>query len=187
VQKRQAAGVDLAADGLNAENTGAGVAGKDKSEVGIESGLSRKRLLCDEVEPVVSEAGAEVLFLIAGWELDVQAGREVWIAERPGGFAEIPLDAHVGIAVSLSVLRSGRAIDGEIGNIEIEFKTVRKTVVHFEVGSVLAEIRILGGLEAIVFVIDLEVKGSLICDIGVVGIEGHLRHKRLSRDSEQNK
>ncbi len=45
VQKRHAAGVDVAANGLNAEDTGAGVAGKDKSEVGGETGLVRKRLL----------------------------------------------------------------------------------------------------------------------------------------------
>ena len=180
VLQREPAGVDVAARGLNSEDASAGVAGKKVSEVESETGLVGKGLLQNRVEPVVGEAGTEPLGLVAGGKFRIEARGEGRDSARSGGFREVPLDAHVGITIPGGVRRAGCAVDGEIRDIEVEFDVMRKSVVHFEVCRVLAEVRKLRRLKTVELVVDFEVKGALVGDVGVVGIKRHLREQRRS-------
>lgn len=98
VEDGQAGRVDLPSRGVDADNPCAGVAGEKDAEVEIESGLGCDRLLNNEIEPVVDEAGAELIVRIAGGEFDVEAGTENWSMGIFDGAAEIPFDAEVGVA-----------------------------------------------------------------------------------------
>lgn len=61
VGQGEASGVDMAASILSAQNAGAGIACEEESKIGIEPSLVADRLLRDGVEPVISEAGTELL------------------------------------------------------------------------------------------------------------------------------
>lgn len=174
VLQGEAPGIDVAAGVLRAENTGAGVAGEQEAKVGIDARLVGKRFLGDGVQPVVGEPGTELPPGIAGRKFDVEAGGESRGAERAGGFAEVPFDAHVGVAGAVGGRGSGRAVDGEPGCVDVELEAVRQTVVELVIESVLAEIGILGGLKAVEFVERLEVERAVVGDVGIVGVEGHL-------------
>ena len=93
----ESAGVDMAAGGLYAEDAGAGVAGEEKSEVGVDPGFVRERFLRDGVEPVVPESGAKFLAWIAGRKFDVKAGGECGNTQGALRFVEVPLDAGIGV------------------------------------------------------------------------------------------
>ena len=129
MKQRYTPGVDVAAGGLNADHTGAGVAGEKEAEVSVEPGLFRERFLRDGVEPVIGEAGTKLLAGVAGWKFNVEAGREGGNAHGVSLLVEVPFDAHVGIAASARGFGSGSAIDGEIWDIEIELETVGQAVV----------------------------------------------------------
>ena len=68
--------------------------------------------------------------------------------------------------------------------VEVEFEVAGKAVVDFEVRRVLADVGILRGLQSVEFVIDLEVQRALIGDVGVVGVEGHLRVERRGQERQ---
>ena len=170
----------MAARGLNSEDASAGVAGEKVSEVESETGLVGKGLLQNCVEPVVGETGTKPLGLVAGGKFRIEARGEGRDSARSGGFREVPLDAHVGITIPGGVRRAGCAVDGEIRDIEVEFDVMRKSVVHFEVCRVLAEVRKLRRLKTVELVVDFEVKGALVGDVGVVSIKRHLREQRRS-------
>lgn len=89
--QREATGVNVAASGLDTEDAGAGVAGEQKSEVGVEPRFVRDRFLRDGIEPVVSESRAKFLAGIAGWKFNVETCGEVGSAQGALGLVEIPL------------------------------------------------------------------------------------------------
>jgi len=72
---------------------------------------------------------------------------------------------------------SRSAVDGQIGRIDIEFKTVWQAVVQLEIGGVLAKVGILGGLKAVELVKELKVESAFVGDISVVRVKGHLSAK----------
>src|SRR5215472_2515081 len=116
VHQRKAARVYMPVRGLNTNHAGAGVPRKQESEVQGKSGLVAERFLHDGIEPVISQAGAQLLMRIAGWKLNVQAGRERW-RERSGGLAEVPFQTQVRVADAARALRFRGPIDGKIGKV----------------------------------------------------------------------
>lgn len=174
--------VDLAAGCLYPFNAGAGVAGKQISEVGNETRFVREWFLRDAVERVVYKAGAQFLALVAGRRFDVQADGQGGNALGAFGFVEVPFQADIGISETIRAFRPRRAIDGEIRVVEVDFQVVGKTVVELEICCVLAEVGELGRLKAVVFVEELEVQGSPISDVGVIRVKGHLREHRPGSD-----
>ncbi len=74
VHDGEASGVNMAAGILSAQDAGAGIAGEQESEIGIEPGLVGERFLCDGVEPVVGEAGTQFLALVPSGKFNVEAG-----------------------------------------------------------------------------------------------------------------
>src|SRR5215469_4683547 len=76
VHDREAARVNMPARSLNPYHARARIARKQESEVQRKPRLVAERFLRDEVEPVISQSGAELLVLIPGRKFDVQAGCE---------------------------------------------------------------------------------------------------------------
>src|SRR5215469_11435960 len=75
-QDRQTSGIDVATGGGDPQHARARVPGEQIAEVRSNSGFVRKRLLGDEVQPVIREARTELLGGVSGRKLDVQAGPE---------------------------------------------------------------------------------------------------------------
>src|SRR5208337_4452754 len=119
VHQRETPGVYVAAGILGTQNAGAGIAGEQKSKIGVEPCLLRDGLLGDGIKPIVGKTGTELLARISGGKFNIHAGREGWHAQGPIRFVEVPFDAEVSIAGSARGLRSRRTEDGEIGRIEI--------------------------------------------------------------------
>jgi hypothetical protein len=53
-----------------------------------------------------------------------------------------------------------------------------KAVIELEIGGVLAEVRVLGRLEAVVLIEELEMEGPTVGDVGVIRVKRHLREQR---------
>ena len=140
--------------------------------------LSVKRHLRDEVKPIVGQSRAELVTLISGRELDIKTGAKGRSMRARRKSMEVPFHSHVGVADSSSIRYLRGAVNGEIRNVEVQFKAMRQSIVHFEVRSILLEIRVFRRLESVEFVKKLKVKHSWVSDLGVICVEGKLSQSR---------
>src|SRR5665213_652526 len=90
-----------------------------------------------------------------------------------------PLDSQVRIPQTAGRLVSTGATDSEIRYVEVQLQIVRQTVVQFEIGRILAQIRVLK-LKGVVLIEKLKMPLSTIGHASVVGIERQLRMERLA-------
>ena len=90
VEGREAAGVNMAVAGLNAERTHASVTRKQIAEVGVDAGFAGERLLRNQGEPVVDQSRAELLAGISSGKLEVQTGGQRGNRGVRGCFVEVP-------------------------------------------------------------------------------------------------
>src|SRR5581483_7490542 len=97
--------------------------------------------------------------------------------------AKVVFESEVGVADAGGGARTGasRVEDHQQRAFNAHLKSIKQTVVQFEVGGVLSQVREGGALEAIKFIAEFEMKPALRRDIRVVGIkrllaEGGRRH-----------
>src|SRR5262249_7387890 len=100
VQDGNAAGDDVAARASYAHISGAGVAGEEVAEVAIDSRLFRERFLRDQVQPVVHQAGSELVVGISCRNFEVEACAERRRARTFRLLMKFPFHAQIGIAVA---------------------------------------------------------------------------------------
>ena len=176
----------MAVRGLNSENSSARVAREQVAEISIDPGFIGKGFLSDEIEPIVCQSRAELLARIPSRKLHVKTDAESREPRVLCLLVEVPFDAQVEIACAAGTWNRQSASNGQIRSVDVNLQVVRQAVVQLVVSGVLAEIRILGMLKAIVLIEEFKVPLALLSDGRIIRVKGQLG-RQGTRDADRAK
>src|SRR5262249_6680071 len=88
---------------------------------------------------------------------------------------EVPFHSQICVTLTGRILYYRGSINRKIRSVDVQLEVVRQAAVEFEIGCILAEVRVLRRLQSIKFIEELKVKPSRFGDCRIVRVEGQLR------------